>query len=209
MNTFALKKKYGTYAIAALGLMVVLLIMAPQMKASPLLGNRSMVPPLTPDDTVQHVLYKNTKNNKYFLRLILPRPKQRYGLVLVAHESYPFKSVQVIARATSVRGKNVVVGRKLEFVQVTPSPWREYVVTWPQLQRAYKGTDDFVMNFEWISFDIEVDFPVSAPPTEQRQYLRMLTYSGGLLGLELQNIDVIQSASSAAFEDSLNAIVPK
>lgn len=208
MDKLALKK-YGTAAIIAVGVLA-LLMMAPQMQGRPLLGNRSMVPTLTPDDTVQHVVYKNQKNNKYFLRLVLPRPKERFGLVLYAPKDETFKSVQVVARAKSVRGKDVVVGRKLKGVVAGAfSPWREYVVTWSQLQREYKAKDDSITNFEWISFDIELDFPVSAPPAEQRQYLRFLTVRGGLIGLELQQVESIQSAYSEAFERSLDAVVPK
>ena len=173
--------------------------------------NRAFLPPLSADDTTHHLLYKNEKNQRYFLRLAIQRPKFRHAFFLVVRNDAKIKSVEVVAKAITRKQKSVGFAfRPAGFYQGPQNPFRMYTVTWEELGDVYnrKSADDSVIVYDWISFDLELDFPASATPDEQRRFLYSRPGQVRLMGLDYQDINEVPASEDQNFYNSIYQLIP-
>lgn len=173
---------YKNLAIAAtFAALMLLILMSPAMTQGMMtLGNtppppplgRRFLPELTAYNTIHHLIYTNKKNNRYFLRVAAQRPRGYPAYMMLVRQDAPVKSVEVVVNAFTRAGKNIGFAVRIGYKKSPGSPFREYLVSSTGLNNMYKSdSNDFVVAYDWISFDLELDFPASASREEQRQFL--------------------------------------
>jgi hypothetical protein len=174
-------------------------------------GNRTILPSssFSADKKTHYIVYQTPNKQKVFLRVAVREPGYFTGMMLLSHEQdkQSIKAVDVLVRGKTMRGRTAVTGiRALKPQTSEGSPWVEYIVLYSQLSNLVK--DDPILRFEWVSFDIELNFPFTASNSEKRGFLNQMMGGLPLFFLTMEGIDRVPG-DDALFMESMSNVAPR
>lgn len=151
---------------------------------SPSLGNRDKIETLPQNNVVYTRLYKDPKSNKVFVRHIIQKPpKEDLSWFTLVKAKDPdqrdrIKSVHLVVKGQKMDGNTTVKQMSnltLRFSKFSPY-FQYYDVNAFDIMNLSNEIGNPIMEFDWISFDVELDFPMSATRKEKEDFVQIYAY---------------------------------
>lgn len=147
------------------------------------LDGRAEMPTLQLKNTTYKHLYKSPKDNKVFLRFIIEQPPRgdlEGFLYKAMAPKNQIKAVHVVVKGKTAGDKPVVMQMSnLKYKMDMSQGFREYYVKNIDMMHL-SGINDPIWEYDWISFDVELNFPLRATRAEQEAFMEPLLNAGGI-----------------------------